>query len=89
MTSSTYLVEHVRFVSAKSFDQVRADFERQLGRLDPKPYERALARGDRDAAKAVLEAMAGSSGFMVFATQDHGALLAHRATAQRAPVHPR
>jgi hypothetical protein len=35
---------------------------------------RLVARGDAEAANAKIEAMAGPSGFMLFATHNHGAL---------------
>src|SRR5262245_16470347 len=75
MTITTYTAEHVRRTTSKPFEAVRADFERQLGRLDAEAYRAALAGGDLEAARATIGAMAGPSGFMVFATHDHGALL--------------
>ena len=53
---------------------VRVEFERGLGKFDPAVYKE-LAAGDPAAARAKLEAMAGPSGFMLFSTHDHGALL--------------
>jgi uncharacterized protein (DUF302 family) len=75
MNTSTYSVDHVRWTTTKPFEAVRADFERQLGRVDADAYKASLAGGDVEAARATIEAMAGPSGFMVFATHDHGSLL--------------
>jgi uncharacterized protein (DUF302 family) len=49
--------------------------ESQLGRFDPDVYKALAAGGDADGTKAKIEAMAGPSGFMLFATHNHGALL--------------
>jgi hypothetical protein len=75
MNHSAYLVDHVRFTTTKPFEAVRADFERQVGRVDADAYKASLARGDFEATRAAIEAMAGPSGFMVFAIHDHGSLL--------------
>ena len=50
-------------------------FERQLGRFEPGVYQALAASGDAEGARAKIEAMAGPSGFMLFGTSDHGALL--------------
>ena len=50
-------------------------FERQLGRFDPDVYKALAAGGDAEGVRAKIEAMAGPSGFMLFGTHDHGALL--------------
>jgi uncharacterized protein (DUF302 family) len=75
MNNSTYMVDHVRLTTTKPFEAVRADFERQLGRVDADAYKASLAGGDVEATRATIEAMAGPSGFMLFATHDHGSLL--------------
>jgi uncharacterized protein (DUF302 family) len=75
MNNSTYMVDHVRLTTTKPFEAVRADFERQLGRVDADAYQASLAGGDVQATMATIEAMAGPSGFMIFATHDHGSLL--------------
>jgi uncharacterized protein (DUF302 family) len=67
-------IEHVRLTVDKPFDAFRAAFEGQLGRFDPSAYEE-LAHGDPQAVRARLESMTGPSGFMLFRTSDHGALL--------------
>ena len=75
MTDSQFRVIHVRVTSDRPFADVQAAFERRLGRFEPDIYQ-ALAQGDDPAAvRARLEAMAGSSGFMLFSTSDHGRLL--------------
>jgi uncharacterized protein (DUF302 family) len=75
MNSSCYTVDHVCLTTSKPFEGVVNAIERQLGRFDPEVY-RALAAGeDPEGARAKIEAMPGPSGFMLFATHNHGALL--------------
>ncbi len=75
MNSSHFVVDHVYLKSDKPFEEVARAFERQLGRFDP-GVSRSLAEGgDAEEARAKLEAMVGPSGFMLFRTSDHGALL--------------
>jgi uncharacterized protein (DUF302 family) len=75
MTQSRFVVDHIRFTTARPFGEVAAAFEARLGRFDPVVYKELAAGGDPAAARAKLEAMAGSSGFMLFRTADHGTLL--------------
>ena len=75
MNDTRILVDHVRQSSDKPFEDVTTAFERQLGRFDPDVYKALAAGGDAEGAKAKIEAMAGPSGFMLFATHNHGALL--------------
>jgi uncharacterized protein (DUF302 family) len=75
MTESRFSVVHVRRTSDRPFAVVQAAFERQLGRFEPDVYQAIAEGGDPAAAQARLEAMAGSSGFMLFSTSDHGRLL--------------
>jgi uncharacterized protein (DUF302 family) len=75
MNKSRFTIDHVRFESDKSFEEVAKAFERQLGKFDPDVRKAATEGGDTEAAKVKIAAMAGSSGFMLFGTQDHGALL--------------
>src|SRR5207302_1378038 len=56
-------------------EDVAKAFERQLGPFDPNVYKALAVGGDVETGKAKIEAMAGSSGFMLFGTNDHGALL--------------
>jgi uncharacterized protein (DUF302 family) len=75
MTESQVRIVHVRVASDRQFGDVQTAFERRLGRFEPDVYQ-ALAEGvDPAAVRARLEAMAGSSGFMLFSTSDHGGLL--------------
>jgi hypothetical protein len=75
MDNSRFLVHHVRFESDKPFEEVVKAFERQLGTFNPDVRKAATEGGDTEAAKAKIAALAGPSGFMLFGTQDHGALL--------------
>jgi uncharacterized protein (DUF302 family) len=75
MNISRFTVDHVRVATAKPFEQVRTDFERQLGRLDPDVYKSLGAGENAESVRARVEAMEGSSGFMIFAIHDHGSLL--------------
>ena len=75
MNKSRFMIDHVRLESSKPFEEVAKAFERQLGTFDPNVRKEATEGGDTEAAKAKIAAMAGSSGFMLFGTQDHGALL--------------
>jgi uncharacterized protein (DUF302 family) len=75
MSNSRFTVDHIRLATDKPFEEVAAVFERQLGRFEPDVYRALAAGGDAEAARARIEAMAGPSGFMLFGTNDHGALL--------------
>jgi uncharacterized protein (DUF302 family) len=75
MNTTRISVDHVRLTTDKPFGDVTKAFEQQVGRFDPDVYK-ALAEGeDAEKARAKIEAMAGPSGFMLFATHNHGALL--------------
>ncbi len=75
MNTTRISVDHVRLTTDKPFEDVTKAFERQLGRFDPDVYKALAEGGDAEEAKAKIEAMAGPSGFMLFATHNHGALL--------------
>jgi uncharacterized protein (DUF302 family) len=75
MKDSRIVVDHVRLETEKPFEEVAKAFERQLGAFDPAVRKAVTESGDNAAAKAKIGAMAGPSGFMLFGTQDHGALL--------------
>jgi len=75
MNKSRFTIDHVRFESDKSFEEAAKAFEWQLGKFDPDIRKAATEGGDTEAAKVKIAALAGSSGFMLFGTQDHGALL--------------
>src|SRR5262249_35771558 len=72
---SRFVVDHVRLESDKPFEEVANAFEQLLGRFDPDVAKPLIADGDVEEARAKIEAMAGPSGFMLFGTNDHGALL--------------
>jgi uncharacterized protein (DUF302 family) len=75
MTESRFSVVHVRMTSDRPYADVQAAFERRLGRFEPDVYQALAEGGDPAGVRARLEAMAGSSGFMLFSTSDHGRLL--------------
>jgi len=75
MTESRFTVEHVRLTSDKPFGKVTAAFEARLGKFDPEVQKELARGGDLQTARTRMEAMVGPSGFMLFSTSDHGALL--------------
>ena len=75
MSGNHFTVDHVRRTTDKPFGDVKAAFERQLGRFEPEVYQALAAGGDAEGARAKIEAMAGPSGFMLFGSNDHGSLL--------------
>jgi uncharacterized protein (DUF302 family) len=75
MNDTRFMAEHIRRTTAKRFEEATTAFERQLGRFDPDAYKALAAGGDAEGVRAKIEAMAGPSGFMLFATHNHGALL--------------
>jgi uncharacterized protein (DUF302 family) len=81
MNDSHFTVDHVRLVTDRPFADVAKTFEQQLGRFDPEVYRSLAARGDAEGVRTRIEAMVGPSGFMLFSTNDHGALL--RLTGQK------
>ena len=70
---TTVSMTHVRVEMAKDFAQVTEALERQLGRFDGGILRSLPANPDE--ARHLIEKMAGPSGFMLFGTIDHGALL--------------
>jgi uncharacterized protein (DUF302 family) len=68
-------IEHVHVETEKPFAEVAAALEAQMGKFDPAVYEQLRSGADPEAVRARLEGMAGPSGFMLFRTSDHGALL--------------
>ena len=76
MTTSTFTTTHVHVQTEKIFGEVTKDFERQLGKFDPTVSQALRPDANRAAdARARIEAMAGSSGFMLLGTTDHDTLL--------------
>jgi uncharacterized protein (DUF302 family) len=75
MNTTRITVNHIRLATGRPFEDVTQAFERQLGRFMTFLYKALAESGDAEGAKAKIEAMAGPSGFMLFATHNHGALL--------------
>jgi uncharacterized protein (DUF302 family) len=75
MNVTRITIDHVRVVTDKPFDKVSKAFERQLGQFDPEVYKSLAAGEDAEKVRAKIAATVGSSGFMLFRTSDHGALL--------------
>jgi uncharacterized protein (DUF302 family) len=69
------MIEHIHVKTEKPFGEVTAALEARMGKFDPAVYEELRSGGDPEAVRTRLEGMAGSSGFMLFRTSDHGALL--------------
>jgi uncharacterized protein (DUF302 family) len=69
------MIEHVFVKTEKPFGEVAAAFEARLGRFGPAVYEQLRSGADPAAVRARLGGMAGPNGFMLFGTNDHGALL--------------
>jgi len=69
------MVEHVSVKSEKPFGEVCAGFEARLGKFDSAVYEKLRNGADPEVVRTQLEGMVGPSGFMLFRTSDHGALL--------------
>jgi uncharacterized protein (DUF302 family) len=68
-------IEHIHVETEKPFAEVTAALEARMGKFDPTVYEELRSGADPEAVRTRLEGMAGSSGFMLFRTSDHGALL--------------
>jgi uncharacterized protein (DUF302 family) len=68
-------VEHVRVVADRPFEKVTETFERETGQFDWAAYQHLNAGANPDDVRAKIKAMEGASGFMLFRTSDHGALL--------------
>lgn len=76
-STSTSTTTHVNYKTAKSFEGVTHDLERQLGRFDPNIYKPSPG-SNPDMGEITRKSIAseGSSGLMIFAKYDHGGLLA-------------
>jgi uncharacterized protein (DUF302 family) len=68
-------IEHIHVETEKPFAEVTAALEARMGKFDPAVYEELRSGTDPEAVRTRLEGMAGPSGFMLFRTSDHGALL--------------
>jgi uncharacterized protein (DUF302 family) len=76
-TATTSSVTHFNFKSPKSFEQVTAAIEKQLGKFDAQAYGELMKSSLPPAeVEAKIHAMEGTSGFMLFTMRDHGQLLA-------------
>jgi uncharacterized protein (DUF302 family) len=75
MNAYRYTVEHVSVVTGQPLEKVTKAFEQQLGKFDPEVYSSLAGGADPDKIKTKLETLVGPSGFMLFRTSDHGALL--------------
>jgi uncharacterized protein (DUF302 family) len=75
MSIATFDVTHVTLLVAKPFEEFKVALEKQLGRFDERALVDFAADGDVQKAHERLAAMPGSSGFMVFLTNNHGAVL--------------
>ena len=84
MSQSCIEVQHVRRTVYKSFEAFIATFEQQLGRYQPDVEKGLQEGGDSAAIKASLQSMVGPSGFMLFPTFNHGALLRLVGTPRKA-----
>jgi uncharacterized protein (DUF302 family) len=69
------MIEHVHVKTEKSFGEVAAALEARMGKFDPAVYEQLRTGADPEAVRTRLEGMAGPSDFMLFGSNDHGALL--------------
>jgi uncharacterized protein (DUF302 family) len=69
------MIEHVHVETELPFDEVAAALKARMGKFDPAVYEQLRSGADPEAVRAGLEGMVGSSGFMLFRTSDHGAVL--------------
>jgi uncharacterized protein (DUF302 family) len=68
-------IEHIHLEAKRPFGEVTAALEARMGKFEPTVYEELRSGADPEAVRTRLERMAGPSGFMLFRTSDHGALL--------------
>jgi uncharacterized protein (DUF302 family) len=68
-------IEHIHVETEKPFGEITAALETRMEKFDPNVYEQLRSGADAEAVRTRLQAMAGPSGFMLFRTSDHGALL--------------
>jgi uncharacterized protein (DUF302 family) len=69
------MIDHVSVKTENPFAEVAAALEKHMGKFDPAVYEQLRSGTDPEAVRTLLEGMVGPSGFMLFRTSDHGALL--------------
>jgi uncharacterized protein (DUF302 family) len=75
MNVTRITIDHVRVVAGKPFDAVTKAFEQQVGQFNPEVYKSLNEGEDPEKIRTKLESMVGPSGFMLFRTSNHGALL--------------
>jgi uncharacterized protein (DUF302 family) len=81
----TITITHVCISGKTLFDDFIVHFEKQLGHHDLSLYQQYLTEsGDSRLAEGALKSQEGTSGFMVFATYDHGALLSIKGNIRKA-----
>ena len=74
--SASFTARHVRVQASQGFSETISALERLLGKLEPSTLSAAFSGGGTaEEVRARLEAAIGPSGFAVFGTVDHGALL--------------
>jgi uncharacterized protein (DUF302 family) len=79
LTAEAIRVEHIRIVSAKKFEQVKAALESQVPQLDPAVIG-VLSAGDMTRAQELER----GAPLFIFLTRDHGALLRAQGGARNA-----
>jgi uncharacterized protein (DUF302 family) len=75
MDATRVTIEHVRVTAKTPFEKVTKTFEQETGRFDPSADQQLNSGVDPENVRAKIKAMEGPSGFMLFKTSDHGALL--------------
>jgi hypothetical protein len=75
MKTTHFTIEHVELQTPKPYEEVAKAIELQLGRFDADVQRSIAGNGNTEEARGKIAAMAGSSGFMLFGTNDHGSLL--------------
>jgi uncharacterized protein (DUF302 family) len=68
-------IEHIHVDTDKPFAEVTTALEARMGKFDSAVYEQLRSGADPETVRTRLEGVAGPSGFMLFRTSDHGALL--------------
>jgi uncharacterized protein (DUF302 family) len=75
MNMSRITVDHVQVAADRPFDKVAKAFEEPLGQFNPEVYKSLITGEDPEKVRAKIEAEVGPSGFVLFSTSNHGALL--------------
>ena len=75
MDTTRFTTDHVYLKTEKPFEEVTRKFENGVGRYEAEALKPLGAGKDLEGVRKKIEAMAGPSGFMLFATHNHGALL--------------